>query len=91
MTPWTVTCQAPLSMEFPRQEHWSGLPFLTPGDCPDPGIKAIFPAWQADSLPLSHLGRPYIHMYIYMFIYSFSDSFSFIGYYKLLNIVPWAM
>ena len=37
-TPWTVTCQAPLSMGFPRQEHWSGLPFPSPGDLPDPGI-----------------------------------------------------
>ena len=38
-TPWTVVCQAPPSMEFSRQEHWSRLPFLTPGDLPDPGIK----------------------------------------------------
>ena len=38
-TLWTVACQAPLSMEFPRQEYWSGLPFPSPGDLPDPGIK----------------------------------------------------
>ena len=38
-TPWTVAHQAPLSMEFSRQEYWSGLPFPTPGDLPDPGIK----------------------------------------------------
>ena len=38
-TPWTVDCQAPLSIEFSRQEHWSGLPFLPPGDLPDPGIE----------------------------------------------------
>jgi len=38
-TPWTVDLQAPLSMGFPRQEYWSGLPFLLPGDLPDPGIK----------------------------------------------------
>ena len=42
-TPWTVFCQAPLSMGFSRQEYWSGLPFLFPGDFPDAGIK---PAWQ---------------------------------------------
>ena len=36
-TPWTVTCQAPLSMEFSRQEDWSGLPFPSPGDLPNPG------------------------------------------------------
>ena len=39
--PWTVAHQAPLSMEFPRQEYWSGLPFLPPGDLPDPGIKLV--------------------------------------------------
>ena len=38
-TPWTVAHQAPLSVGFPRQEHWSALPFSSPGDCPDPGIK----------------------------------------------------
>ena len=39
MTPWTVALQAPLSMGFPRQEYWSGLPFPPSGDLPDPGIK----------------------------------------------------
>ena len=38
MTLWTVVCQAPLSMEFSRQEYWSGLPFPFPGDLPEPGI-----------------------------------------------------
>ena len=39
-TPWTVARQAPLSVEFSRQEYWSGLPFPPPGDLPNPGIKA---------------------------------------------------
>ena len=39
VTPWTVVHQAPLCMEFPRQEYWSGLPLPTPGDLPNPGIK----------------------------------------------------
>ena len=39
VTPWTVARQAPLSMRFPRQEHWSGLPFPPPGDLPHPGIE----------------------------------------------------
>jgi len=42
--------QAPLSMESSRQEYWSGLPFPSPGDLPDPGIKSGYPALQADSL-----------------------------------------
>ena len=41
VTPWTVTCQAPLSMEFSRQECWSGLPFPSPGDLPDTGIETV--------------------------------------------------
>ena len=40
-TPWTVACQAPLSMGFSRQEYWSGLPFPSSGDLPDPGIKPV--------------------------------------------------
>ena len=38
-TPWTVALPAPLSLEFPRQKYWNGLPFPPPGDLPDPGIK----------------------------------------------------
>ena len=45
-------------MEFLRQEYWSGLPFPSPGDLPDPGIKPTSPAWQVDSLPLHDLGSP---------------------------------
>ena len=41
-TPWTMAHQVPLSMGFPRQEYWSGLPFPTPGDLPDPGIKHAY-------------------------------------------------
>ena len=43
LSPWTVARQAPLSMEFCRQEYWSGLPFPPPGDLPDPGIKSASP------------------------------------------------
>ena len=50
MTPWTVASQAPLSMEFSRQEYWSGLTFSSPGDLPNPGIEPRSPALQADSL-----------------------------------------
>ena len=58
VTPWTVACQAPLSMGFSRQEYWSGLPFLSPGDLPDPGIKPRSPALQADSLSSEPSGKP---------------------------------
>ena len=48
--PWTVAHQAPPSMGFSRQEYWSGLPFPSPGDLPDPGIEPRSPAFQADAL-----------------------------------------
>ena len=57
-TPWTVTYQAPLSMGFSRQECWSGLPFPSPGDLPDPGIEPGSPALQADALPSEPPGKP---------------------------------
>ena len=50
VTPWTVAHQALLSMGFSRQEYWSGLPFPSSGDLPDPGIKPRSPALQADAL-----------------------------------------
>ena len=51
--------QAPLSIEFSRQEYWSGLPFPSPGDLPDPGIEPRSPALQADSLLSSYQGSPF--------------------------------
>ena len=50
-TPWTAAHQAPLCMEFSRLEYWSGLPFASPGDLPNPGIEPRSPELQADSLP----------------------------------------
>ena len=50
VTPWTAAYQAPLSMGFSRQEYWSGVPFPSPEDLPDPGIKPGSPAFQADTL-----------------------------------------
>ena len=55
-TPWTITHQVPLSMGFPRQGYWSGLPFSAPGDLPDPGTEPSSLVWQVDSLPLIHQG-----------------------------------
>ena len=49
-TPWTIAHQAPVSMGFSRQEYWSALPFPSPGDLPNPGIKPRSPALQADAL-----------------------------------------
>ena len=56
-TLWTVALQAPLSMGFSRQEYWSGLPFPSPGDLPNPGIKPGSPALQADALSSEPPGK----------------------------------
>ena len=57
-TPCTAAYQAPLSMGFSRQEYWSGLPFPSPGDLPNPGIEPRSPALQADALPSEPPGKP---------------------------------
>ena len=56
-SPWGLDRQAPLSMGFPRQEYWSGLPFPFPGDLPNPGIEPASPALQADALPSDPPGK----------------------------------
>ena len=56
-TPWTVAYQAPLSMGFSRQEYWSGLPFPSPGDLPNPGIEPRSPACKHILYLLSHQGK----------------------------------
>ena len=56
VSPWTVACQAPLSMGLTRQAYWSRLPFPSPGDRSYLGIKSASPAWKVDSLPLKFLG-----------------------------------
>ena len=57
-TLWTVAYQAPPSMGFSRQEYWSGLPFPSPGDLPNPEIKPWFPALEADALNSEPPGKP---------------------------------
>ena len=59
-TPWTVGHQAPPSMGFSRQEYWSGLPFPSPGDLPDPGIEPRSPVLQADALTSEPQGSLYM-------------------------------
>ena len=58
VTPWTVAYQAPPFMGFSRQEHWSGLPFPSPGDLPDPGIEPRSSALQTGALPSELPGKP---------------------------------
>ena len=57
-TPWFVAHQAPLSMGFPRQEYWSGLPFPSPGDLPDPGIKFMSPTLAGGFFTTELPGKP---------------------------------
>ena len=62
-TPWTVARQDPLSVGLPGQEYWSGSPFPSPADLPDPGIKAGSPALQADSLPPEPAGEKHANLF----------------------------
>ena len=57
-TPWTVAHQAPLSMGFPRQEYWPGLPFPPPGDLPDPGVEPDSPALAGSFFTTELCGKP---------------------------------
>ena len=63
-TPWTVASQAPLSLEFSRQEYWSGLPFLSPEDPPDSGIKLVSPALAGGCFTTAPPGKPHREKYI---------------------------
>ena len=56
--PWTVACQAPLSMRFSRQEYWSGLPFPSPGDLPDPGLGPVSPDLAGGFFTTKPPGKP---------------------------------
>ena len=64
VTQWTVAYEFPPSMGFSQQEYWSGLPFPTPDDLPDPGIESWSSALQADSLPSEPLEKP-LEMHTY--------------------------
>ena len=59
VTPWTVAAQAPLSVGFSRQEYYSGFPFPSPGELPDPGTELRSSALQADTLPTELCGKPH--------------------------------
>ena len=58
MTPWTVVCQAPWSMRFPKQEYWGRLPFPSPGDLSDPEIEPASPALASGVFTFEPLGKP---------------------------------
>ena len=74
VTPWTVACQASLSMGLPRQEYWNGLPFPTPEDLPNQGSNPhlLWGDLQEDSLSLSQLGSPHPCSVLRSFIFSFN-------------------
>ena len=65
VTPWTAAYQAPLSMGFSRQEYWRGLPFPSPGDLPNPGIKPRSPALEADALTSEPPGKQGMYLISY--------------------------
>ena len=68
VTPWTVACQAPLSMELSRQEYCSGLPFPSPGDLSNPEVELRSPALQVDYLLSQSPEKSCVYMYISIFV-----------------------
>ena len=77
MTPWAATCQAPLSIEFSRQEYWSGLPFPPAGDNPDSGIEPespVSPTLQADSLPTEPSGKSQVPDLVEVLVCNIAES-----------------
>ena len=94
LTPWTVARQAPLTMGFSKQEHWSGLPSPPPGDLPNSGVEPRSPALQADSLPSEPPGKP-IFMYKDKYVWCFPRWHSGKGHtcqcrrYKRRGFDPW--
>ena len=91
--PWTVAKQAPPSLPFSRQEYWSGLPFLSLRDLPDPGIKPGFPTLQADALPSKPPEKPLPNRKLgqftgFLFFFSFLPDFKS-GFNFYHNISSW--
>ena len=82
-TPWTVAHHAPPSMGFSRQKYWSGLPFPSPEDLPDPGVKPRSPALQADALTSEPPGKPLCYL-------PFSDSVQSLSGVWLF-VTPWTV
>ena len=64
LAPWIVACHAPLSMGFPRQQYWSGSPFPTPGDLPDPRIGPLSPVLVGGFFTTEPLGKLLVHKYV---------------------------
>ena len=82
---WTVACHSPLSIGFSRQEHWSGLPCLPPGDLPDPGIEPAFPELAHRIFLLSHEGSLYIYMLLSITIYFRGSCYTDVAHSEYLN------
>ena len=73
VTVWTLAHQAPLSMEFSRQEYWRGLPFPSPGDLPDPGIEPVSHALAGGFFTLSPQGSPCYSIVLYIFLLNYDS------------------
>jgi len=77
VTPWAIARQAPLSMEFPRQEYWSGVPFPSPGDLPYPGTKPAYPQLAGRFFTTEPPGKPYMGLYSHNPTYGYYGQHNF--------------
>ena len=79
---WAVACQAPLSMEFSRQESWSGFPCPPPGALPNPGIKAVPPTLAGEFFTTEPPGKPYEHTHRHIHTYMHTCVHTHMFFYK---------
>ena len=87
--PWTIACQAPLSMGFPRKEYWSGLPFPSRGDLPNPEIKPVSPALAGGFFTTESPGKPIVRsIEVNMFVCFLLNTLNLLGRTKTICCLP---
>ena len=100
VTPWAVTCQATLSVEFSRQEYWNGLPFPSSGDIPSPGIEPASPALAGGFFTTAPLGKPILGTFssvccclfvLHSFIHVFLEQSRCTRHWETRKLAPWLL
>ena len=95
VTPWTVSHQPPLTVESPRQEYWSGLPFPSPGNLPDPGIEPMSRALAGSFFTTEQLGKPcfghtwYYFLELFLIYECLFLSLFFLFYHVIFSLISW--
>ena len=89
VTPWSVACQASLSMGFPKQEYWSWLPFLSPGDLPNSGIEPTSPALAGGFFTTEPPGKPYVRAHTHTHTQTYTHTTHVHMPHALKSVITW--